>query len=358
MITKSENQILTPSQFVFTILGSMLGIGILSLPNSLVKISRQDSWISTVIGAVYPLYISFICIYISKKYPNNNILFLSKKYFGNFLGNVLNFLFLIESVLYITSITSGYINMMRVFSVEFLSPLKLSVFITAVCMYAAYKGINLIGKISEIIFYITLPFIFLPIFSMGKSTVLNLLPILGSGFSNVLKASIETAFSYTGIEVLFLIYPYINDKSKIKSSSLKGVFLTMLIYVWIVFITIYYFSLDVTSKNLWPVLGASEIIDIPIINNFRYVFILSWIFIMLKIISIMNFVLLNILKDFMKGVSTKKICFFIYPVLAYLPLFLSNEIVRRNFLGKVTPIAVIFSIIYATSIALSIRIKG
>lgn len=358
MITKTKNQILTPSQFVFVVLGSMLGIGILGLPNSLVKISQQDSWISTAIGAVYPLYISLMCIYISRKYPDHNILFLSKKYFGNFWGSALNLLFLVESILYITAITSGYINMMRVFSTEFLSPKKLSIFIIAVCLYAGYKGITLIGKISEIIFYITLPFIFLPIFSIKKSTILNLLPILGSGFSNVLKASIETAFSYTGIEVLFLIYPYINDKSKIKSSSLKGVFLTMLIYIWIVFITIYYFGLDVTSKNLWPVLGASEIIDIPIINNFRYVFILSWIFIMLKIISIMSFIIINILKDFMKETSMKKICFFTYPVLAYLPILLNNEITRRIFLGKVTPIAVIFSIIYVTSVALLIRIKG
>lgn len=358
MITKSKNEILTPSQFVFTVLGSMLGIGILSMPNSLVKISQQDSWISTAIGAVYPLYISLMCIYISKKYPDHNILFLSKKYFGNFLGSTLNLLFLIEYIFYITAITSGYINMMRVFSTEFLSPEKLSIFIAAVCMYAAYKGINLIGKISEIIFYITLPFIFLPIFSIGKSTILNLFPILGSGFSNILKGSIETTYSYTGIEALFLIYPYINDKSKIKSSSLKGVLLTMLIYVWLVFVTIYYFSLDVTGKNLWPVLSASEIIDIPIINNFRYFFILSWIFIMLRIISLMDFIMLSILKDFMKKTSMKKICFFIYPVLVYLPVLLSNEITRRNFLGKVTPIAVMFSIIYITSLTLLIGIKG
>lgn len=357
METKAKNQILTPSQFVFTILGSMLGIGILSLPNSLVKISQQDSWIATAIGAVYPLYISLLCIYISKKYPDHNILFLSKKYFGNFLGNVLNLLFLIEYIFHITAVTSGYINMMRVFSTNFLSPQKLSIFITAVCLYASYKGINLIGKISEIIFYITLPFIILPILSIRESTILNLFPILGSGFSNILKASIETAYSYTGIEALFLIYPYINDKSKIKSSSLKGVFLTILIYVWLVFITIYYFSLDVTGKNLWPVLSASEIINIPIINNFRYFFILSWIFIMLRVISIMDFIMLDILKDFMKKTSMKKICFFIYPVLVYLPVLLSNEITRRSFLGKVTPIVVIFSIIYATSIALLIRIK-
>ncbi|MCY6370143.1 GerAB/ArcD/ProY family transporter [Clostridium ganghwense] len=358
MINKIKNDILTPSQFIFTVLGTMLGLGILSLPNTLVKISQQDSWISTALGAVYPLYISLICIYVSKKYPNHNILFLSKKYFGNFLGSILNLLFLIQFTIYSFGVSSGYTNLTRVFTAEFLTPLKLIIVITTVCLYTASKGIQVIGKMCEIIFYITLPLIFLPLFALNKSSILNLLPIFGSGLSNILKGSIETVFSYTGIEVLFLIYPYINDKNKIKISSLKAVSLTAFIYIWIIFITIYYFSLDVTSKSLWPFLSASEIIDIPLINNFRYLFVLSWSFIILKTITIQYFIVVTILKDFMKKTNPKKIYFFIYPILICLPLFFTNEVMRRNFFGKVIPLTVIFSIIYVSSIALLVRIKG
>ncbi|MCY6370142.1 GerAB/ArcD/ProY family transporter [Clostridium ganghwense] len=358
MMSKSKNESLTPSQFIFVIYGSLLGIGFLAFPNSLVKISQQDAWISTIIGVIYPLYISLMCIYISKKYPNHNILFLSKKYFGNFLGNILNLLFCIPFIVIGLSLTSGYANIMLVYSTKFLTPLKLIIVITAVCLYSSYKGISLIGKICEIIFYITLPFLLIPLLTLKKSSILNIFPILGSGITNILKGSIDTMYSYIGLEFILLIHPYMNDKSKLKSSSLIGVFLTMLLYVWIVFITIYYFGIDVTSKNLWPFLAALEIIDIPMINNFRYFFILSWSFLLFRCLTIYHFAIVYILKDFMKKTDVKKIYFFIFPIFVFLSTFLTNELTRRNFLGKVTPIMVIFLVIYVSSIALLVRIKG
>ncbi|MCY6483086.1 endospore germination permease [Clostridium aestuarii] len=356
-MSKAKTDVLTPSQFMFILYGSVTGGGILALPNSLVKISQQDAWLSTALGGIYPLYMSVMCIYISKKYPNHNILFLSKKYFGNFLGNIFNLLFLLPFILMALGITAGYANIIRVYSSEFLSPFKLLIFIIFVCLYTAHKGINVIGKMCEIAFYITLPLIILPLFNLKKSSILNLLPVFGSGFNNILKGSIETMYSYIGPEFLLLIYPYINDKKKIKRATLIGILLSIFIYIWIVFITIYYFGIDVTSKSLWPFLAASEIIDIPIINNFRYLFMLSWSFIILRCITIYYFASAYILKDFMKKVDIKKIYFFVYPVSVFLCMFFTNEIARRNFFGKIMPIMVIFLVIYVSSIALLVRIK-
>lgn len=357
-MNRLHNETLTPNQVAFTILGAMVGAGIVSLPNNLVKISQQDAWITAALGGIYPFYIALITIYISKKHPNYNLLYLSKKYFGNLLGSLLNLLFLIEFIIHTTGTAVGFANISRVYSTPFLSELKLIIFIIALTLYSAYKGVKLIGKISEIIFYITLILAIIPILSFGKGSLLNLSPILGSGLSNILKGSVETTYSYGGIEILFLIYPYINDKRKIKNASLKGVFLTILLYSWITFITIYYFALNVTSKSLWPFLSASEIIDIPLINNFRFFFMILWSIILLKTIAIECFIIITILKDFMKKIDMKKICLIVYPVLVFLSLLYPNEIIRRDFLGKVIPITAVFPVIYATLIALLIRIKG
>ncbi len=64
----------------------MLGVGILSLPNDVIKIAKQDGWISVLLGAIYPLYMVFIATYLSKNYPKDNMLTLSKKFFGKILG--------------------------------------------------------------------------------------------------------------------------------------------------------------------------------------------------------------------------------------------------------------------------------
>ncbi len=36
--------------------GSMIGIGILSLPANLTKIAHNDGWIGVIIGSLYPFY--------------------------------------------------------------------------------------------------------------------------------------------------------------------------------------------------------------------------------------------------------------------------------------------------------------
>ncbi|MCS4463814.1 spore germination protein [Clostridium botulinum] len=57
---------LTEMQFTLILIGSMMGVGILSLPNDVIKISKQDGWISVLLGSVYPLYIVFIANYLGK----------------------------------------------------------------------------------------------------------------------------------------------------------------------------------------------------------------------------------------------------------------------------------------------------
>ncbi|MTK11378.1 MAG: GerAB/ArcD/ProY family transporter [Clostridiaceae bacterium] len=89
-----RNNLLTASEIMHILIGSIIGIGILSLPNSLIENAYQDSWISVTIGSIYPIYIILLIIFIVNRYPKDNILVLSKKYCGTFIGTILNFAFL------------------------------------------------------------------------------------------------------------------------------------------------------------------------------------------------------------------------------------------------------------------------
>ena len=79
---KVESNVITPGQVTFLLSGTMIGVGILTLPNELVTTAKQDAWISAFIGAVYPLYLAIIASFLCKWQPQNNILDLSKKCFG------------------------------------------------------------------------------------------------------------------------------------------------------------------------------------------------------------------------------------------------------------------------------------
>ena len=125
MMNKQKNNYLTSNQLAFLGMGFVVGPALLKLPNELISISGQDSWISAIIALIYPYYVVLISCYIINKHPRQNILMISKKYFGNFFGNILNFIFMMQYILLTGSVTADFVIRSNIYTVPFLSPIKM-----------------------------------------------------------------------------------------------------------------------------------------------------------------------------------------------------------------------------------------
>ncbi|WP_080584841.1 GerAB/ArcD/ProY family transporter, partial [Clostridium sporogenes] len=286
-----SNNVLTTNQTMVIIVGSMIGIGILSLPADLTKIAENDGWIGVVIGSLYPFYIVLCAILIFKdnSYHNTNIVEISKNYFGKILGSMFSFIFAFQFFVYIIITTASISNLLRVHLVLFLEQYKLAIPILLISVYAASKGIKALGIINQIIFYTAIPLILITFLAIKRGNILNIQPILGAPFSSILKASIETVYSFLGIEFIFLIVPLMKDKTKIKSSFLKSTSIVVVVYIWLSFISIYYLGPDVAKKLYWPTLSLSETIYVPGISNFKLVFMFLWNSIIFQTIANQNY---------------------------------------------------------------------
>ena len=192
--SNKKQSYLTVSQFALIIFGSIVGVGVLSLPNGVVKDAHQDGWISTLIGGIYPLYVVIIASYISKKFPNDNILILSKKYFGKILGSVFNLIFATYFIFITSMIACYYSNLMRSYMMGFLTPFKLIAILFICIIYAASRGLKVIGRISEISFYCTIVLLLSPIIALRFPNMTNILPVFGSGFSSIAKGAMKSNY--------------------------------------------------------------------------------------------------------------------------------------------------------------------
>jgi spore germination protein len=346
------------SQFALIIFGSIVGIGILSLPNGVVKIAHQDGWISTLIGGIYPLYIVIIANYISKKNPKDSILVLSKKYFGRILGSIFNLIFATYFIFIASMIASYYTNLMRNYIIGFLTPLKIIAILFICIIYAASRGLKVIGIISEISFYVTIVLLLSPMLALRNPNITNIYPVFGSEVSSIVKGSMKSVFSYAGAEIILLIYPFLKEKNKMMISSFISVAMVIVVYVWCVFITTYYLGPDIVSKSNWSFLLVLGSVTITVINNYRYIFMTLWSLIAFKSISINGYASLYILKDFAHKIEKKKICFLMYPVLVYLAFKYGNEISRQSISDNVMPWYIIFNLLYMTVVAMFVFFKG
>lgn len=349
--------IITITQFAVILLGSMIGIGILTLPNDVVKVAKQDGWISSMLGIAYPLYMIFIAMYMCNKFPKDNILKLSKRCFGKILGGILNFIFIMFFLFLLTEVAAGTCNVFLIYVVNFLNRKKIIAIILLVPAFIAYKGINTLGKVGEIIFCCTFPILFIPIAALKQGSFLNVMPVFGSGIINIVKSSKETAFSYSGIEVIFLIYPFLENREKIKRYSIGAAVLTSIVYTWITFVTIFYLGIEVIPKFLWSVVTLSESVIIPVINSFRYIFMMLWSLIMFRTMSNFYFMMVYGLSQFTKHISRKQFVLLMYPIAFYLSIKYGNPTIRRSFLSKTVPLYVLFNLVYVSAIALLLFIK-
>ncbi|NLM35684.1 MAG: GerAB/ArcD/ProY family transporter, partial [Clostridiales bacterium] len=144
---------ITYQEFTYIIIGAIFGVGILSLPNQLAEVSKQDGWISAVVGGIYPLYIALTTIYISSKFPNDDVLSVGKKIFGKFLGSILNFLFFGHFFVNLIGITTGAMRLSIVYIVGFLTVFKISIVVIILAVYGSLLGLKVIGRLNEFMYY-------------------------------------------------------------------------------------------------------------------------------------------------------------------------------------------------------------
>ncbi|MBU3188049.1 spore germination protein [Clostridium bowmanii] len=352
-----KKNLLEEGEATAMIVGFIIGTSILALPNGVVQDAKQDGWISVLVGGLYPFYIALLAIYYAKKHPNQDILALSNIYLGRILGTICNVLFMVEFGIFTVAAIVSLSNIFRVYATYFLTPIKIFIPTILLAIYLSDKGIKILGRINKISLY-TIIILAVALSSTVKSgNYLNLFPIFGSGVKNILSGSTESALAYGGMEAIYLIYPYLKDKNKVKKISLKALSITMAIYIWVTFVCIYVLGYKVTSIALWPVLLVTEGVNIPILNSFRFLYLFLWSIVMFKIIANEQYAFVYILSDVLKIKDKSKLYWFIFPIALYLCLEIKNEVQRRAIIGYLAPKIVLFNIAYISIIAILIFLK-
>ena len=351
---KENGGILRESEGTAMVVGTIIGVGILALPNVAAKAGRQDSYISVILGGIYPLALALLSIYFGKNHPKEDILILSKKYLGKFIGNICNLIFMAQFVIYFIVIASGLSNVFLIYVTPFLTRVKILIPAILLSIYLSNKGIKVLGRINTIVLYLTIVLILTLLPSIKYGSYLNLMPIFTAGYKNILKGSISTINAYGGMEIIFLIYPFFINKDRIKAISLKASFIVIGVYTYVTLITIYYLGYKLTTKHLWPVLMLTESVNLPEINSFRILFLLLWTIIILKVLANEYYAITYVLKDSFNLKTNTKLWWVLFPILLSLCLIVGNEVSRRVFTDYIMPKITIFSVIYIITIFLFI----
>ncbi|PEJ56556.1 hypothetical protein CN692_17115 [Bacillus sp. AFS002410] len=269
---------ITLVQFILLIFGVQVGIGVISLPRVLEQKAGTSGWISLLIGGILSLFISILIVKVREKDPSCSFYTYFTHCFGKVLGTIFSLFFtlfflgtgftvLLRSTLFIQS----YIlqdSSLLILLVVFLIPTYQ--FVTG--------GIQIIGKYVEVIFPIVIFFLVMLLFTLKQSNTHFIFPIIKDGWAPIFKAVPSTITSFLGIETIFVLYPYLEEKEK----ALKGVIIAngmiTFLYLYVTIICFVVYSPDEIGKIFEPVLDILSVIEFQYVE--RLDFILFSLFLM------------------------------------------------------------------------------
>lgn len=272
---RGENNSISDNQALALLVGTMIGIT-LTIARDVVEEAKQGAWISVIIGGLYPVLLSLLAVYLCNKHPEQDILKLNEIYFGKYLGLILNFIFFLRFSVYMVFALYGFQKVIRVYATPFLSPSKIYIGVLALVIFTDFSGFKALARINEISLILVIIMTAALSGGLTKGNYLYLMPIIDRNLYGILKAVKDTLYYYSGIEIVFLIYPYIGNKQNLLKISLKASLITIGINTFMVIMSIYYLGYKLVNMSLWPVLLITEFTKVQIINVSRYVFLILW----------------------------------------------------------------------------------
>ncbi|MFD0717007.1 endospore germination permease [Paenibacillus sp. GCM10027626] len=264
---------LTIMQFIFLIHGAQVGMGVMSLPRELAEIAGTDGWMSLLIGWALNIAASLIIIRIFKHYPDDTLYDLLRRLFGKIFSLVFlipitlyfayyGWFIQVKALLYIKAwflpMTSDYI-IMALFAISTLLVVR--------------SGWTVLGRYSELVFYLTfaMPFIFLLV--LKESYWLHLLPFFKEGVMPVLKSVNKTAYSLVGFEITFFLYPFLNKKKWAPLGVIAANSLTAMLYIYVTVICFVFFSPDEITHYNQPLLSLLKVFEFRFLERFDLIFL-------------------------------------------------------------------------------------
>jgi len=260
--------------------GTVASAKIFMVQQQLVLISKQDAWISMLLGSILTQLSAMNIYYLSILNPGKDLPQIYLQNFGKVLGRFLLIGGIIYIFTYICVITKVFTEVVKTFLLTETPATFISVLLILTIITVVRKGVESITKMSNIIapfFLITLFLII--ILSAKEANIANIKPILYKNTLNVLKGAIPAYASFLGHTFISFLLLYTPEPKKTFKWYMIGIAIPMFIYTLLTFMTMLVFDPTEVETMMYPTLSLSKSIEFPItlLERLEILMIIIWI---------------------------------------------------------------------------------
>lgn len=275
-----ENNKISNKQIRALVVSTIIGTGILSLPNNMALFLGNDGWIGIIIAGLLVIPIIIIINKLFQIYPNKDFFEIGRIVLGKWLFNIFLIFFLFYQIVLMSLVSRNLAEVLKAFLLETTPTEIMIISFILVTTYISRTEIHIIGRAAYHIYPIVLGFIiFLLLISLTSIDFTNMLPVFQSNMRNLPKGISISFFSYAGFEILLFSLPFAEERKKAIGSSLIGFGIVIVIYVIIFVLALSQYGLHSLGRQTFPILSLIKEIDLPgyFIENLDGLVVAIWV---------------------------------------------------------------------------------
>jgi spore germination protein len=280
VILSPKDQI-TTSQAAVIISCHILAAGILTLPRTAAEqVKTPDVWITVLLGGLVSMLAGVIMVKLSQKFPQKTFYQYNQEIVGKWLGCVLTLIIVVYFITLSAFEVKAMAEVTGYFLLEGTPSWAVIMPFMWIGLYLILGGINAIARLFEIIFPITvIIFMLVAFMSFKLFEIDNLRPVLGLGFTPVLKGVKTTTLAFIGSEMILFLLAFMNQPKKAVKAVLFGVSVPLVFYMITVVMVIGALSVDGAMTRTWPSIDLIRSFEISglIFERFESLLLVIWI---------------------------------------------------------------------------------
>ena len=275
-LTIKPGQSIRAFYLAFIIVGIQVGVGILGAPRYIFESARQDAWVSVIIAFIYMLIVAWAMFIILNKYENADIFGIQVDVFGKWIGKLLGTIYIVFFMTEFLSVLLNYIEIIQVFIFPTMSNFIMGLLLLLLVVYSVQGGLRVVIGV-VFIFSLLSPWVFILLYDpISRMESAHFLPMFDASFTELLKGARTTSYTFLGLEILFVIYPFIENKKEAKLPVYIGLSISAFLVLITTIISIGYYSRYDFNIITWPVLSLFKSVSFSFMERFDYFIIAEW----------------------------------------------------------------------------------
>ncbi|WP_210608629.1 GerAB/ArcD/ProY family transporter [Priestia flexa] len=260
----NQKEVISGKQFFTLIYVFSIGSAVLVVPTVLLAVARNTAWVCAIIGTGSGLLFAGLLLGLIKKYPQSTLIDIAKKSCGKYVGGTISVLYLLVMLLEGSFLLRDISNFMTTQIVPETYSSWIHILIMIAVMYAAYLGIEVVGRTSEIFLpWVLVPFVLLIILNIPQMKIEHMLPLFYLKADEIYIGSLYFLSNpFLELILILMVTPHVQKYEHVKKGLLYGVVASGFTIIIVTLSCILVLGANIASMYLYPTYLLGKMISI------------------------------------------------------------------------------------------------